>query len=260
MSERKENKNHKSDEEVHARLTTNTTFADETLLFENLYPERRGNVRKRNWLKTAFGLEGKENLEKIKCERNTYWCLRNSPLVKILLAALNSSGCKFDFRRHISCETCYGKVSGGYDSELNQVVICQNVAKRKSTVQGVLTHELIHMFDYCQNKLDLQDINHLACSEIRAANLAHCSFLSAWIYRNASPFNIKKKHKECVRQKALSSVLSIKNISKAEALQIIDLVFQKCYFDLEPIGRRCRRNSIDMNLAFLEAPLYGYDY
>lgn len=47
-------------------------------LHKDLYPERRGNTYKRNWLKTIFGLEGKEEIEKIKCERNVYWCLRNS--------------------------------------------------------------------------------------------------------------------------------------------------------------------------------------
>jgi inner membrane protease ATP23 len=56
-------------------------------------------------------------------------------------------------------------------------------------------HELTHMFDYCQNDLDFNNIRHVACSEIRAANLANCSFLSAWYYGSASPFNIKATHK-----------------------------------------------------------------
>lgn len=226
----------------------------------DMYPERRSGGTQRNWLKVFFGMEGKEELQKMKCERNVYWCFRNSLLVKILIGALNNSGCKFDIRRHISCEQCHSTVSGGYDPEYNQVIICQNVAKSKSIVQGVLTHELIHMFDYCRNELDLNNIDHLACSEIRAANLAHCSFLSAWWYGSASPFNIKGRHKECVRRKALSSVMAMKNCSEKEGLEAIDRVFPKCYNDLEPIGRRCKRKSIDPELAYAEAPLYGYEY
>jgi Peptidase M76 family. len=62
-------------------------------------------------------------------------------------------------------------------------------------VQGVLTHEMIHMFDYCRNNLDFKNIDHLACTEIRAANLAHCSFLSAWHQGDASPFRIQRQHR-----------------------------------------------------------------
>lgn len=47
-------------------------------------------------------------------------------------------------------------------------------------VQGILVHEMIHMFDACKHQLDLKNIHHLACTEIRAANLTHCSFVSAW--------------------------------------------------------------------------------
>lgn len=99
-----------------------------------------------------------------------------------------------DIRRHISCEVCDVSVSGGYDPEMNQVIVCQNIARSKGMVQGVLTHEMIHMFDYCNNDLDFKNVEHLACTEIRAANLTHCSFLSAWAQGDASPFKIRKAH------------------------------------------------------------------
>ena len=80
-----------------------------------------------------------------------------------------------------------------------QIVVCQNVATGKGMVQGVMTHEMIHMFDYCRNELDFKNIDHLACTEIRAANLAHCSFLSAWSQGNASLFNIKEAHQVIIK-------------------------------------------------------------
>lgn len=75
-----------------------------------------------------------------------------------------------------------------------KVVICQNTARSTSMVQGAMTHELIHMFDYCRHKMDLTDIRHLACTEVRAANLVHCSYLSAFIQGTASLFTIKQYH------------------------------------------------------------------
>lgn len=75
-----------------------------------------------------------------------------------------------------------------------QIVICQNTARTMSRVQSALTHEMIHMFDYCRNKLDLTNLDHLACTEIRAASICHCSFLGAYTQGIASFTNVKKKH------------------------------------------------------------------
>ncbi|XP_013113396.1 mitochondrial inner membrane protease ATP23 homolog [Stomoxys calcitrans] len=225
----------------------------------DLYPERRGEEFKPKWSRIFLGLEGHENIDKVKCERNVYWCVKNSPLVKLMMGALKSSGCPIDLRRHISCEVCDSSVTGGYDPVLNQIVVCQNMARKEGMVQGVLTHEMIHMFDYCNNDLDFRNIDHLACTEIRAANLAHCSFLSAMMQGDASMFNIKQSHQNCVKSKALASVLAVRNVTRKEAIEAVERVFPKCYNDLEPIGRRIRRNSPDQHRAYMEGPMYGYD-
>lgn len=78
--------------------------------------------------------------------------------------------------------------------DFHQVVICQNTAISKGTIQGVLTHELIHMFDSCTRKLDFRNIEHLACTEIRAANLTHCGLVSSMLEGHSSIFNFRKKH------------------------------------------------------------------
>lgn len=69
--------------------------------------------------------EGKESFDKHKCEQNVYKCIKTSPLVKLMMGALKSSGCEIDIRRHISCEVCDHSVSGGYDPVNNQVIVCQ---------------------------------------------------------------------------------------------------------------------------------------
>lgn len=226
----------------------------------DLYPERRGKKESPSLSNIIFKGKGTENIDKIKCERSVYKCIKTSPLVKLMMGALKSSGCPIDIRRHIACEECDPSVSGGYDPVLNQVVVCQNVATNDGLVQGVLTHEMIHMFDYCQNNLDFKNVDHLACTEIRAANLTHCSFISAWLQGDTSLFNFKERHQICVKNKALASVLAVRsNISKLEAIDAIERVFSRCYNDLEPIGRRIRRNSVDMYKAYEEAPFFGYD-
>jgi len=225
----------------------------------DLYPERRGDKMERSWTNVLLGKEGTESIDKFKCEQNVYKCVKNSPLVKLMMGALKSSGCEVDIRRHISCEMCDVSVSGGYDPVLNQVVVCQNIAKSEGMVQGVLAHEFIHMFDYCRNDLDFKDIDHLACTEIRAANLTHCSFLSSVSQGDSSFFNIKATHQNCVKTKALASVMAVRRVTPEQAIEAVERVFPKCYNDLEPIGRRLRRNSTDMHKAYLEAPFYGYD-
>ncbi|XP_026464143.1 mitochondrial inner membrane protease ATP23 homolog [Ctenocephalides felis] len=225
----------------------------------DLYPERRGQKYSPSLKKIILGIEGRESTDKLKCEKNVFACIKKSPIVKLMMGALKSSGCEMDIRRHISCEVCDISVSGGYDPELNQIVICQNVARSQGMVQGVLTHEMIHMFDFCRNELDFKNIDHLACTEIRAANLTHCSFLSAWGQGDASIFNVKEAHQNCVKTKALNSVLAVRNVTRDQAIDAVERVFPKCYADLEPIGRRVRRNSRDMDKAYMEGPMYGYD-
>ncbi|XP_076751351.1 mitochondrial inner membrane protease ATP23 homolog [Xylocopa sonorina] len=225
--------------------------------YSDLYPGRKGPV-KRGFFGQIFLLDRQEIMEKTKCELNVYNRLQHSPLVKLMLAALKSSGCEVDLGRHISCEVCEKEVTGGYDPKLNQIIICQNTCRTKNRVQSTLSHELIHMFDFCRNKLDLNNIDHLACTEIRAANLCHCSFMGAVTRGLAGPFHIKQAHQDCVADKAIRSIMAVKNVSKEEATEAVMRVFLKCYNDLEPVGRRLRRNSRDMEKAYIEGPLYGY--
>jgi len=224
-----------------------------------LYPERGGEKYKSSWFDTLVWGEGREGIDKIKCERNVYNCVKNSPLVKLMLGALKASGCKVDIRRHISCEVCDKSVTGGYDPFTNQVVVCQNSARSEGMIQGVLTHEFIHMFDYCRHKMDLNNVKHLACTEIRAANLAHCSFMSAMTQGTASPLSIKEQHRICVKERAFQSVKAVKDISDEDAIEAVESVFEKCYKDLEPLGRRIRRNSDHARKAYFDRHNVGYD-
>lgn len=72
-------------------------------------------------------------------------------------------------------------------------------------------------------------------------------------------FHLFSMFKDCVKTKALSSVLAVRKVTREQAIEAVERVFPKCYADLEPIGRRIRRNSTDMQRAYMEGPMYGYD-
>lgn len=44
----------------------------------DMYPERRGGKYKRSWFKMLFGAQGRESIDKNKCEDNVYRCVKNS--------------------------------------------------------------------------------------------------------------------------------------------------------------------------------------
>lgn len=52
--------------------------------------------------------------------------------------------------------------------------------------------------------------------------------------------------------------MAVHKVSAEVAEAAIEEVFPKCYNDLEPIGRRIRRNSMDMSRAHSEGFFYGY--
>ncbi|KAF3859102.1 hypothetical protein F7725_021501 [Dissostichus mawsoni] len=143
-----------------------------------------------------------------KCEIMLKLAMQTSPYAKLLLSAMNSSGCKVIRDRHFACEDCDGSVSGGFDVASSQIVLCQNNIHQQSHMNRVVTHELIHAFDHCRAHVDwFNNLRHLACSE------------------------------ECVRGRALRSILAVRKISAEEAQKIVDEVFDSCSNDHAPFGR-----------------------
>ncbi|KAM9246530.1 mitochondrial inner membrane protease ATP23 homolog isoform 2-T2 [Leptosomus discolor] len=158
------------------------------------------------------------------------------PYAQLLLEAMKQSGCTVFNDRHFSCENCDGCVSGGFDSATSQIVLCQNNIRHQSHMNRVVTHELIHAFDHCRAHVDwFKNVKHLACSEIRAANLSGDCTLMNEIAR--FKFGLKGHHQTCVRDRAIRSILAVRKVSKEMAEKAVDEVFDACFNDLEPFGR-----------------------
>nr|XP_058938334.1 mitochondrial inner membrane protease ATP23 homolog isoform X5 [Kogia breviceps] len=72
-------------------------------------------------------------------------------------------------------------------------------------------------------------------SQVRAANLSgDCSLLNE-IFR--LHFGLKQHHQTCVRDRAIRSILAVRNISREVAQKAVDEVFESCFNDHEPFGR-----------------------
>merc|ERR550519_2450818 len=182
-------------------------------------------------------------------------------MVTTLLAALKSAGCPISIDRHIVCEMCQSgsevQHAGGYDPALKQVFICCNNATSYGYVSGALVHNLIQMFDTCVHKYDFNNPNHLACTEVRKANLANCGWLTS-MFRKDSVLGVKDNHRHCVRNVAIESLVQTKFMVKELAEAAVDEVFDRCYADLEPIGRRARDQET-VKMADEEKFLFGYN-
>lgn len=227
-----------------------------------VYPDRPETSTNCKRLDTGSqrGLATGEGFIKVRCLSKIAKVVESSPLVKLLMSALKSKGCELDLSRHIVCENCSEEVTGGYDTLENQIIVCQNRVYSEEMTAAVISHELIHMFDYCRAKMDFANLEHIACSEIRAANLVHCSMTSSFFTGTTSFRRFGNTHRECVKAKALASLLAVrKGFPVAEGVRIIDGVFDRCYGDLEPVGRRLRLNSPHMKWAYRERFHYNYD-
>ncbi|XP_051464447.1 mitochondrial inner membrane protease ATP23 homolog isoform X2 [Apus apus] len=171
-----------------------------------------------------------------RCQLMLRMTLDTNPYAKLLLEAMKQSGCTVFNDRHFSCENCDGCVSGGFDSATSQIVLCQNNIRHQSHMNRVVTHELIHAFDHCRAHVDwFKNVKHLACSEIRAANLSGDCTLMNEIAR--FKFGLKGHHQTCVRDRAIRSILAVRKVSKETAEKAVDEVFDACFNDLEPFGR-----------------------
>uniref|UniRef100_V9L913 Mitochondrial inner membrane protease ATP23 n=1 Tax=Callorhinchus milii TaxID=7868 RepID=V9L913_CALMI len=198
----------------------------------NLFPERQAGKQQQ---KKSVLTESLFTFHH-KCQVMLKVAMDTSPYAKLLIDAMKGSGCAIYKDRHFSCEECDGTVSGGFDAETSQIVICQNNIHQQPHMNRVVSHELIHAFDHCRAHVDwFQNVKHLACSEIRAANLSgDCTFQNELSRFN---FGLKQHQQKCVRERALRSILAVRKVSQEAAEKAVDEVFDSCFNDHEPFGR-----------------------
>ncbi len=65
---------------------------------------------------------------------------------------------------------------------------------------------------------------------------------------------------DCVRRRAYTSVMAVRDVTKEQAMEAIDRVFDRCYNDLEPFGRRFIFHEYEIPLATADGHLFGFKH
>ncbi|KAJ2160915.1 Mitochondrial inner membrane protease atp23 [Coemansia sp. RSA 552] len=166
-----------------------------------------------------------------QCEKWRNELLQTSPLVTFMAQHLKSSG--FDVAKdNIDCVKCGEMRSGGY-APGGQIQLCYNQLFGKGHAETTLAHEMIHAYDDTNFKLDWYNLEHHACTEIRAASLSgDCTWFQEAMRGN---LGFLKHHQTCVKRRAALSVRANPNCkSKQHADAAVNKVFNSCFTDTRP--------------------------
>lgn len=195
-----------------------------------------------------------------KCEATVQYVFEQSDELKLIAGAMKKYGCDFNLEKHVACERCH-KCVGGFDPDTKQIIINQYKSGSRHIIMATMMHEMIHMLDYCRVKFDFDNLEHVACSEIRAANLTYCSISDRIVHGGPGILNFKKTHQYCVKDIAFSSIKAYSPETPDDKLwTIIDKVFPYCYNDLEPFGRRPTSGMENLKHSYRERFHYNYVY
>lgn len=144
----------------------------------------------------------------------------------------------------IVCEDVFSgaPVVGGFDPARRVVVMNPAVPAAHMTQSEwtrTITHELVHAFDHCRAVLDPRDCRHLACTEVRAANLSGDCDFSADLARGgvfAAGFanaGVRRHQQACVQRRAVTSVALHAQCAHV-ARDAVNDVYDACYADTAP--------------------------
>ena len=151
---------------------------------------------------------------------------------------VNELSSKISTRPQISCQDCSknapdinkttrAAIRNKYPLEI--VICCDRLMETK--IEEVLIHELVHAYDYSNNRCDFSTCAGLAYSEIRAAREAECS-------KGFYPFEFMRQL--CVRDIAIRSTANI--FPESEARVCVDAAMSTAMKDFEPFSVTTSRN------------------
>ena len=57
-----------------------------------------------------------------------------------------------------------------------KIILCHNRVYKQRDVTEILSHELVHSFDYCRAHIDINNNSHVACTEVKLEWLIHAVY------------------------------------------------------------------------------------
>ena len=130
----------------------------------------------------------------------------------------------------------------GYNPELNSVWMCSNLFWNPFEYRRILAHELLHAFDFARTELDTRNLDHIACTEIRAHTLSgECDLWTRFFEYAADDWLGNKmfsRKQQCVKNGSVKSMGG-----KEDAVVAVNKVFQKCYRDHWPFTTQAHMDT-----------------
>ncbi|KAI8903743.1 peptidase M76 [Gorgonomyces haynaldii] len=151
----------------------------------------------------------------------------DTPLIRFMFEQLANNGCVLN-KEHIQLVKCEPTRAGGF-APGHGIVLCENQIMSRQHLEDTLAHELVHSYDHCTVKMDWNNIDHLACSEIRAQTLSGECKLSREFYRGK--IGLAKHFQQCVKRR---SVLGVKQVFEDGAEEAVNRVWSRCFPDTSP--------------------------
>ncbi|KAI9359548.1 peptidase M76 [Zopfochytrium polystomum] len=152
-------------------------------------------------------------------------------MVKFMIDNLERVRCPFR-KELLQCVPCDAVRSGGFSPGMG-VVLCQNRFTSRQHMEDTLTHELIHAYDFCTTKINFNNCEQHACTEIRAANLSgECKFTREV---GRGYFALAKHHQVCVRRRAILSLKQNPSCAGPNVAEdAVRAVWNSCFRDTAP--------------------------
>jgi len=129
----------------------------------------------------------------------------------------------------------------GYSPKEHKIWMCGNHFWNPFEFRRVLTHELVHAFDFARAKIDVTNSEHVACTEVRAWNLSgECDLWTQFM--NYLADDMVNRKQRCVKEYTMASMKE-GTTSEDERKGALDRIFMKCYKDHWPFTTRAELDN-----------------
>jgi inner membrane protease ATP23 len=104
-----------------------------------------------------------------RCDKWRDWLFQYSPTVRFLRDSISKLGGDLD-ASNVQCIRCdtlsaSGIRQGAFSGDMG-IVLCANHIRDRKTAEDVLSHEMVHAYDYMRFKYDKWNLKHMACTEV----------------------------------------------------------------------------------------------